>query len=144
MKFVLVRLPTTRVAGGESFTPGELYVDGLRTCFTCEDEDRRLENQGSKGAKVYGKTAIARGIYDLEVSFSNRFKRELPAVLGVESFTGIRMHGGNRAEDSLGCILLGQVRTSTGVAKCAATVDRVISMIKAAEQRGERVTLEIK
>lgn len=141
MKFVLIRLPTIKVPGGESFTPGELYVDGLRTCFTCEDEDRRLEKQG---VKVYGKTAIARGVYDLEVSYSNRFKRELPAVLGVESFTGIRMHGGNRAEDSLGCILLGQVRTSAGVAKCAATVERVISMIKAAEQRNERVTLEVK
>lgn len=144
MKFLLVRKPTVRVSGGEAFTPGELYVDGLRVGFTCEDEDRRLENQGSKGAKVYGKTAVARGSYDLEVSFSSRFQRELPAVLGVESFSGIRIHGGNRAEDSLGCILLGQVRTATGIAKCASTVQRLISMIKACEDIGERVTLEVK
>ena len=141
MKFVLIRLPTIYVAGGEGFTPGDLYVDGLRTGYTCEDEDRRLEDNGEK---VYGRTCIARGVYDLEVSFSMRFQRELPAVLGVESFTGIRIHGGNRAEASLGCILLGQVRPSTGVAKCAATVTRVIAMIKAAENRNERVTLEIK
>lgn len=142
MKFLLVRKPTIPVAGGESFTPGELYVDGLRTCFTCEDEDRNLEN--GKAAKIYGRTAIPRGTYPLEVSYSHRFGKLLPAVLDVPGYSGIRIHGGNRAEDSLGCILVGQVRTSTGVAQCAATVQRIIALITHADERNERVTLEIK
>lgn len=141
MKLVIIRKPTIPVNGGESYTPGDMYADGLRICFTCEDEDRRMESGGSK---VYGKTAIPRGTYPVEVSYSHHFKRELPAVLDVPGYLGIRIHGGNRAEDSLGCILVGQVRTSTGIAQCAATVQRIISMIQTAEDRGERVTLEIK
>ena len=141
MKFLLVRKPTVIVPGGESFTPGELYIDNLRTCFTCEDEDRHLE---SGGAKIYGRTAIPRGAYPLEVSYSHHFQRELPAVLDVHGYSGIRIHGGNRAEDSLGCILVGQVRTATGIAQCASTVQRLISLIKACEDIGERVTLEVK
>lgn len=141
MKFLLVRKPTVIVPGGESFTPGELYIDNLRTCFTCEDEDRHLE---SGGAKIYGRTAIPRGAYPLEVSYSHHFQRELPAVLDVPGYSGIRIHGGNRAEDSLGCILVGQVRTATGIAQCASTVQRLISLIKACEDIGERVTLEVK
>lgn len=141
MKFLLVRKPTVIVPGGESFTPGELYIDNLRTCFTCEDEDRHLE---SGGAKIYGRTAIPRGAYPLEVSYSHHFQRELPAVLDVPGYSGIRIHGGNRAEDSLGCILVGQVRTATGIAQCASTVQRLISLIKACEDIGEHVTLEVK
>ena len=110
MKFTLVRDPVIRINGSESFTPGQLYASGLRVGFTCEDEDRNLEN--GKEAKIYGRTAIPRGTYPLEVSYSHHFGKELPAVLDVPGYSGIRIHGGNRAEDSLGCILVGQVRTA--------------------------------
>ena len=144
MNFVLIRGKVTPVPGGESFTPGVLYLSGLKICYTCEDEDRRLEIKGAKTAKVYGKTAIARGIYTLMVSFSNRFQKELPEVLGVEGFSGIRMHGGNKAEHSLGCILLGNKPTATGVSECAPAVNLIIGMIKSAMTKNEPVTLEIK
>lgn len=142
MIFTLIRDPVIRLNGAESFTPGQLYAAGLRVGFTCEDEDRNLEN--GKAAKIYGRTAIPRGTYPLEVSYSHRFGKLLPAVLDVPGYSGIRIHGGNRAEDSLGCILVGQVRTSTGIAQCASTVQRVIAMITACEERNERVVLEIK
>lgn len=133
LKLLLIREPVVRVSGGESFTPGTLFANNLFLGVTCEDEERQ-------GAKVYGRTAIPRGSYSVEVSFSNRFKKELPAVLNVPGFDGIRIHGGNRAEDSLGCILLGQVRTATGIAQCASSVGRLIALIKA----DKNVTLEIK
>lgn len=142
MIFTLIRDPVIRLSGAESFTPGQLYASGLRVGFTCEDEDRNLEN--GKEAKIYGRTAIPRGTYTLEVSYSHKFGKLLPAVLDVPGYSGIRIHGGNRAEDSLGCILVGQVRTSTGIAQCASTVQRIIAMITTCEERNEKVTLIIK
>lgn len=143
MKITVIREQVIRPDKGEAFTPGRMYVNGLHFGFTCEDEDRHLETVGIK-EKIHGRTAISRGTFPLEVTFSSRFKRELPYVAGVPGFEGIRIHGGNRAEDSLGCILLGQVRTATGIAQCAATVNRLIAMIKAAEDKRELSWLEVK
>ena len=143
MIVTVIREPVIRPTKGEAFTPGRMYVNGLSIGYTCEDEDRRLESVGIDG-KQYGRTAISRGMYRLEVTFSQRFQKELPAVVDVPAFTGIRVHGGNRAEDSLGCILLGQVRTASGIANCASTVSRLIAMIKTCEDRGEKCYLEIK
>ncbi len=143
MKVTVIREPVIRPDKGEAFTPGRMYVNGLHFGYTCEDEDRHLETVGIK-EKVHGRTGISRGTYPLEVTFSHRFQRELPYVSGALGFEGIRIHGGNRAEDSLGCILLGQVRTATGIAQCANTVNRLIAMIKAAEDKRELSWLEVK
>ena len=138
--FKIVREPVKRVAGKEAFTPGRMYLNNGVFCHTCEDEDRRLEDGKEK---VYGKTAIPRGRYRLVTSFSNRFQRVLPEVLDVPGFTGIRIHGGNTAEDSHGCVLVGKVRTSTGVAQCADTVQRVIDEIDDARELGVESWLEV-
>lgn len=127
---------------GEKFTPGVLYYNGLRFCYTVEDEDRHLEDE--KEEKVYGRTAIPRGRYRLLNTFSHRFQRVLPVLLDVPGFEGIRIHGGNRAEDSSGCILVGKVRTSTGVAQCKDTVQRIVDMIEDADDTGLTAWMEIK
>ena len=139
--FTVLREPSVRPASGEAYTLGRVYYNGVFFCFSCEDEDRKLE---SGGVKVKTKTAIPRGVYDLTVSFSHRFQKELPEVLSVPQFQGIRIHGGNKAEDSEGCILTGQVRTSTGIAKCADTVARMIAMINQTEDLGGTCWLEVK
>lgn len=46
-------------------------------------------------------------------------------------------------DDTLGCPLLGQVRTGTGVANCKGINDRLLLTIKAALQRGEDVWLVV-
>jgi len=140
-EFTLVRGASVRVDGRENFTPGELFYNGQHFAFTCEDEDRHLES-GSE--KVYGRTCIPRGTYSLEVSWSPHFGRRLPAILNVPGFSGIRFHGGNRAEDSLGCVLVGKVPTSTGVAQCSAVVDRLISVLDSIEDGGKVARLEIR
>lgn len=143
MILTLIRSPVVRPADGEAFTPGILYASGLPLGHTCEDEDRFLETVGIQ-EKCYGRTAIPRGRYLVEVTFSNRFQKELPAILDTPGFSGIRVHGGNRAEDSLGCILLGKIPTATGVAQCAPVVARLIAMISACEARLEKCYLEVK
>lgn len=138
--FKLIRGVVVQRNGHEGFTPGRMHFEGHAFCHTCEDEDRRLEDDG---AKVFGKTAIPRGKYRMITSESPRFGRILPEVLNVPGFTGIRIHGGNTAEDSHGCILVGQIKTATGVAKCAPTVQQIINSIDDAAELGIETWLEV-
>jgi hypothetical protein len=82
------------------------------TCFTLEDSDRGLSKSMPldeiQSAKVFGKTAIPSGRYEVIIDMSTRFKREMPLLVNVPGFDGIRIHSGNTDADTLGCILLGK------------------------------------
>lgn len=127
---------------GDGFTLGTMHIDGLFLGYTCEDEDRKLEEVGTD-AKIKGKTAIPRGRYEVVLSFSNRFQKIMPEVLSVPGFSGIRIHGGNSAADTLGCPLLGAEQTETGVRDCAAVNSTLKRRIQLALDRNERVWLEV-
>ena len=86
---------TTRT---DKSTIGRLYIDDVFFCFTLEDVERDV--------KIYGKTAIPKGLYKVILTRSERFKRVLPLLLEVPGFEGIRIHNGNTAEDTEGCILV--------------------------------------
>lgn len=89
-------------------TIGELYIkDGdneLRQCFIMEDVLR------PPGIKIKGKTAIPAGVYEVTINPSARFKKMLPLLLNVPMFEGIRIHPGNTAADTEGCLLPGRTR----------------------------------
>jgi len=119
---------------------GQLFVDGSLLGQTLEDEDRHLEDGGEK---VYGQTAIPRGRYKVVLSMSNRFKKVMPEVLDVPGFSGIRIHGGNTEHDTLGCPLLGHVRTADGIRDSKGPNTRLIDLLAAAELRGEEAWLEV-
>lgn len=124
------------------FTLGRLFVEGMMYGFTCEDQDRKLEEE--PGAKIQKRTAIPRGLYRLTLSFSNRFKKVMPLIVDVPGFEGVRIHGGNTAEDTEGCPLLGAFRTATGVRGCAEVNQALIDFIASAEDRGDAVWIEVK
>ncbi len=124
----------------DGFTLGQMFVDDDFLCFTCEDADRFLE-QG--GIKVHGQTAIPRGRYAVRNSWSPRFDRLLPEVLRVPGFSGVRIHGGNDAGDTLGCILVGARRTDDGVADCAHVKQHIVDLIADAEASREPIWLEV-
>jgi len=84
----------------DTHTTGKLYVNGIYECFTLEDTVRN-------GTKVIGKTAIPIGTYKLIIDASTRFKQDMPHILDVPDFTGVRIHAGNTSADTDGCILLG-------------------------------------
>lgn len=115
----------------DKFTISELWAGNRHYCYVCEDTDRGLSSdmslQNIKAIKVYGQTAIPAGRYEVILSHSNRFKRELPEILDVPGFTGIRIHAGNTAADSAGCLLLGTHIIPNGVGNSRSAVSRFIN-----------------
>lgn len=110
-----------RTKSTDTYTLGELSIDGQFFCYTVEDKDRDINKDGdlddSGETKIYGETAIPKGIYKVILSISNRFKKLMPEVLNVKGFAGIRIHAGNTALDSHGCIIVGLGRTLNGVSQ---------------------------
>ena len=98
-----------RTFKGAEYTIGKLYIDGAYFCDTLEDTVR------TKGEKVYGRTAIPSGMYRVKKTYSPRFKKVLPEILEVEGFSGVRIHAGNTAKDTEGCVLLGLNKTKGAV-----------------------------
>ena len=89
-------LTLIRDVKGDNAILGKLYLNGAIVCYT-------LENAAK---------AIPTGVYMVQNSKSTKFKRELPLLWnsGVHSSRGIRIHRGNTAKDSQGCILVGMGR----------------------------------
>lgn len=124
------------------FTLGRLYVGNIHFGYTCEDTDRQLEI--FPGDKVYGQSAIPRGRYRLTTKFSPHFGRLVPHLVGVPGYSDdVHIHGGNTAVDSLGCPLLGRVRTARGVAQCAERVATLLKLIEDTEDAGNEVFITI-
>ena len=84
----------------DTHTIGKLYIDGVYECYTLEDVVKN-------GSKVIGKTAIPTGEYKVIIDASVRFKQDMPHILDVPNFTGVRIHSGNTSAHTEGCILLG-------------------------------------
>lgn len=125
------------------FTPastiGELRLDGAFQCFTLEDVFREGD---IFAVKVPGATAIPEGRYDVVVSFSQRFKTELPEVRNVPNFTGVRIHPGNTAADTEGCVLVGKTRQPDRVLQSRIAFDPLLAAIRRGLQAGP-VTLTV-
>lgn len=122
----MAKIKIIRDTFSDESTIGKLYIDGEYFCETLEDKDRFIE---SGGVKIYGKTCIPRGTYRLVVTMSNRFKKELPLLLNVPQFEGIRIHAGNTAADTDGCILLGRTRRNNFVENSRDAVNEFIEKL---------------
>lgn len=125
----------------DTFTLGQWYFNNKIVGYTCEDRDRYLERGGEKVPK---QTAIPRGYYRITVTFSNRFQKELPLIMDVPQFSGIRVHGGNTNEDTEGCPLLGLKRTADGVQDCKRPVAELTRLIKESEAAGREVWVVVR
>ena len=127
----MIKLLLVREIKNEKQTHGRLFKivkDDKREflCYTLEDKERLV--------KVKGETAIPTGKYTVIVTMSPRFKKELPLILNVPNFSGVRFHGGNDENNTEGCPLLGMVRHSNAISNCAPAVALVTKMIKEAKE----------
>lgn len=132
-----MQLSLERFQCGATCTIGKLFVDGVFECYTCEDVIR------SDGIKVYGETAIPEGLYNVVITYSNRFKVDMPLLQNVPNFDGIRIHTGNTAADTHGCVLVGKTYTSSSVGSSRLAYDALFPKIKSALDNGKKVTVEI-
>lgn len=132
---------------GPLYTIGSLFINGLYFCDTIEDKVRDFNKDGDLldpgEDKVYGETAIPYGKYDVELSMSPKFKRLLPMVLNVRHFTGIRIHRGNTAKDSHGCILPGENKVRGKVINSTPYEKEIVKLMKEATKRGEPIDIQI-
>ena len=138
MRIKLVRESFTNKA-----TEGVLYIDDKFECYTLEDMDRDLENGG---IKVQDQTAIPKGEYEVIVDMSTRFKRLMPRLLNVPGFTGIRIHSGNKAADTEGCIIVGSVnvsKTDDWIGGSKDAYNKLFRKITDAINAGEAVTIQV-
>lgn len=116
-------------------TLGKLFVNGVRLYYTVEDAVR--------DEKIYGKTAIPFGVYNVVITMSHRFRKPLPLLENVPGFEGIRIHSGNTELDTDGCIIVGKTRTNSGVGQSRIAMDFLQMDIERALKAGETVTMEI-
>jgi len=121
----------------EKYTIGRFLIDGVRFCESLEDPDRGLTQdmplKEIKKRKVFGETAIPTGTYNVTMSYSPKYKRQMPEVHDVPGFSGVRIHSGNTAEDSRGCILLGR---NTQVGKVTQSRDTCAEFERILEENG--------
>lgn len=102
-----MKIDIMRFEYGSNYTISNLYIDGQRECFVLEDKVRELDGVPVYAWKIPDETAIPKGTYKVIVNHSNRFNRDMPLLLGVPGFAGIRIHQGNTDKNTSGCLLLG-------------------------------------
>lgn len=142
----------------ETYTIGNLYVDGEWFCNTLEDKDRGLSQtmplEEIKRQKVYGETAIPTGRYEVRMDivspkyngvkwYKDNFGGRMPRLETVKGFSGILIHSGNTALDSNGCILVGMNKAKGKVLDSRATFQKLWKILEQARKAGKTIYLTV-
>lgn len=90
-------------------TDGRVFVNGDKFGESLEDAGRPT------GVKIVGETCIPEGTYEVAITHSNKFGRDMLVLYNVDDdhsiercgvrFTGIRNHGGNDINHTAGCLM---------------------------------------
>lgn len=140
-----------RIAKKKEYTIGRLYMKEEREgtapslqyfCDTLEPTWRNV-GWGKPGRKVAGRTAIPAGRYAVAVTWSPHLKEWLPLLLHVPLFEGIRIHAGNTAQDTRGCILVGENRKPGMVLNSRRTLSLLMKRLKERPE-GEGIHIEVR
>lgn len=152
-----MKLLLRRIFKGPQYTIGKLYVNGVYECDTLEDTDRGLHETQSlleiQSKKVYGQTAIPYGTYKIDMNtVSPKFKDrswakfcggKLPRLIDVKGYEGVLIHVGNKAEDTLGCILVGENKVKGQVINSTASFNKLMKLLLQANIDGEDIELTV-
>ncbi|MCE5226770.1 MAG: DUF5675 family protein [Porphyromonadaceae bacterium] len=129
MKLDLIRKEFTEIS-----TIGELLIDGIFYCYTLEDMYREK--------KIKGVTAIPYGKYEVIINFSNRFQKQMPLLLNVKGFEGIRIHSLNTSDQTAGCIGVGFVKGINYIGQSRKAFNELMPILRKALKTG-KVFIEI-
>ena len=136
-------LELNRSPSANDCTHGALSVDGVFECFTLEDVIREIPKLAVTKWKIPCQTAIPSGTYSVIVNFSAHFNKQLPLLVDVPGFDGVRIHSGNYSSDTEGCILVGQSKNDIGVYESRAAFALLFAKIQKAIAAGDKVRISI-
>lgn len=141
MEWLIQRDPTNKVC-----TTGDFFIDSDHFCVTLEDPVREKAGVDVKKWKIYGETAIPSGRYRVVFEYSPRFKRDMLTLLEVPEFLGIHIHSGMIAANTLGCLMVGDVkgnnRISGGIRH--QVLEKLESKAQAVLDEGEEIWITIR
>lgn len=153
-----MELKVKRKAFEKDYTIGDLFVDGKFVSNTLEDTDRGLTQdmplEEIKAKKVYGKTAIPKGTYEVDMntvspkfkdrSWAKPYGGKIPRLVNVPGFDGVLCHPGNTSESTSGCLLVGKNSIKGMVTDSTRTFHTLMSKyLLPAKVCGERITITI-
>ena len=151
-----MKLILKRIAKRKAYTIGRLYIcdeskspltggdiEGVEyLCDTLEPPciemkvDRTVEEVLNDKALLRSikPCAIPEGEFRVSMTYSPKYKTQLPLITGDSRFNslwqGIRIHAGNTAKDTQGCILVGENKVVGMVLNSRLTLTKVKNLLK--------------
>ena len=143
-----MKLILNRIAKRKNYTIGKLYLSPLGEsergylCDTLEPPciemkvDRTVEEvlADRNLLKAIKPCAIPEGEYRVSMTYSPRYKTQLPLITGDSRFNslwqGIRIHAGNTSKDTQGCILVGENKSVGMVINSRLTLTKVRNLLR--------------
>ena len=148
-----MELVLKRIAKKKGYTIGKLYVKqpiideylrGEKFIYICDTLEPQWRDYAKGARKIKGKSAIPEGRYPVVITYSPTIKQWLPLLVNVPMFSGIRIHAGNTAKDTQGCILVGLNLKKGMVLNSRKYVEIIKSKIVEAKDKDEAVWIEIR
>ena len=134
-----------RIANRPTYCIGKLYIDGVYFCDVIEDTDRGLDDKMSESEilkkKIKGQTAIPTGVYNVYITWSPKYKKPMPLIENVKGYSGIRIHSGNTAKDTEGCLIVGKNKEVGKVLESRVTYN---ALFKILNETNERIIIDIR
>lgn len=143
-----MKIEVRRIARKASYTIGRMFIDDKYFCDTLEDVDRGLTSlmtiEEVAKVKKKGATAIPTGVYSVAYTYSPKFKRQMPLLLGVKGFEAIRIHSGNTDKDTEGCVLVGRNTQVGRLTDSKFIFEKLNAILQTALAGGKSVTINIR
>ena len=128
-----------RIANRPTYCIGKLYIDGVYFSDTIEDTDRGLDDSMTENEilkkKIKGQTAIPTGTYNVYITWSPKYKKPMPLLENVKGYSGIRIHSGNTAKDTEGCLIVGKNKEVGKVLESRATYNKLFSILNTTNEK---------